>query len=201
MNEFDAWRAGYNARTFAEEMAYHNELEAKYPSQAHYNEQAARLVFEMCRPVRVVEAGAWKADLAALILAAHPQMESWTAYEICTAAIEKTVCTDSRFKYGLITTFDWFGQWLYFKYCDLFLATHFIEHLSDAHFVRLANALDTANVPYIYFEAPITDEGNTWEGYPGTHILEMGWGHIEKLLSNYAMAAIAPGCMLFTRKP
>jgi len=200
MNEFDQWRSGYNTRTFAEEMAYHNELEAKYPLQAHYNEQAARLVFEMCRPGRVVEAGAWKANLAALMLAAHPQMESWTAYEICTAAIEKTVCTDSRFRYVTPDRFDWFYSATILAGIDMVVATHFIEHISNEHFEGMAGAINAAQVPYTYFEAPITDDGNTWEGYPGTHILEMGWGHIEKLFSNYAMTAIAPGCMLFTRK-
>jgi len=201
MNEFDEWRAGYNTRTFADELAYHNELEAKYPSQAHYNEQAARLVFEICRPGRVVEAGAWKANLAALILAEHTQMESWTAYEICTAAIEKTVCKDPRFSYVTPDRFDWFSNWLKFIHFDLFLATHFIEHISNEHFEGMAGAINAAQVPALYFEAPIKDDASDWQGYPGTHILTMGWDAIKSLFPAYQVQDIAPGCKLFIRKP
>lgn len=60
MNEFDQWRAGYGTRTIGEEIAYHNELEARFPEQAHFNPMAAHTAFYTVWPSKVLEAGAWK---------------------------------------------------------------------------------------------------------------------------------------------
>jgi hypothetical protein len=199
MNEFDQWRAGYGSRTMQQEIDYHNDLERRFPHQAHYNLEAAREVFDICMPERVIEAGAWKADLAKAILAENSKIEAWTAYEISTEAIRKTVCTDFRFTYILPEKFTWFMYEQVFSGIDMFLATHFIEHLSNTDLLSLTKALRAAKVRCIYFEAPLTDEGNTWEGYEGTHMLEMGWNEIERLLPGYDEHTIAPGCKLYMK--
>jgi hypothetical protein len=199
MNEFDAWRAGYNTRTFKEEMAYHNELEARFPDQAHFNPMAAHTAFYTVWPSKVLEAGAWKGHLAKMILDTEPDIESWTAYEICTAAIEKTVCHYPEFTYTIPDRFDWFTSSHHFERFDMFIATHFIEHISDEHFGGMAAAINAAKVPALYFEAPINDDASDWEGYPGTHILTMGWDEIKSLFPAYQVQDIAPGCKLFTR--
>jgi len=199
MNEFDEWRAGYNTRTFAEEMAYHNELEARFPDQAHFNLDAALSAFNIIWPRNVLEAGAWKGHLAKEILDTEPDIESWTAYEICTAAIEKTVCHYPQFTYTIPDRFDWFYSATILTGIDMFIATHFIEHISDEHFEGMAGAINAAQVPALYFEAPIKDEPSDWEGYPGTHMLTMGWDAIKSLFPDYEVRDIAPGCKLFTR--
>jgi hypothetical protein len=199
MNEFDQWRTGYGSRTIEQEIEYHNDLERRYPDQAHYNLKAAKEAFSTCMPHQVIEAGAWKGDLAKAILSENAKIKSWTAYEICTEAIRKTVCTDSRFTYILPEKFNWFLYEQVFSDIDMFLATHFIEHLSNTDLVSLTKALRAANVRSIYFEAPLTDEGSTWEGYEGTHMLEMGWNEIERLLPGYYEHTLAPGCKLYIK--
>lgn len=138
MNEFDVWRAGYGKRTMQEEMAYHNDLEARFPDQAHFNLDAAFSVFNLIWPTNILEAGAWKGDLAKTILATYPHIEKWQAYEISTEAIAKTVCDDPRFYYTIPDRFDWFCDPAVFGGFNLFIATHFIEHISDEHFRGMA---------------------------------------------------------------
>jgi hypothetical protein len=199
MNEFDAWRAGYNTRTFADEMDYHNELEARFPEQAHFNLDAALSAFNIVWPRNVLEAGAWKGHLAKEILCSGVGVRKWVAYEISTAAIEKTVCHYPEFTYTIPKRFDWFKSSDCFERFDMFIATHFIEHISDEHFRGMAVAINAAQVPALYFEAPIKDDASDWQGYPGTHMLTMGWDAIKSLFPAYQVQDIAPGCKLFTR--
>lgn len=200
MNEFDQWRAGYNTRTLEQEIAYHNELEARFPDQAHFNLDAALSAFNIVWPRNVLEAGAWKGHLAKEILCSGIGVRKWVAYEISTAAIEKTVCHYPEFTYIIPDRFDWFTSSHHFERFDMFIATHFIEHISDEHFEGMAAAINAAQVPALYFEAPINDTPTQWDGYQGTHMLNMGWNAIKALFPDYEMRTIAPYCKLFTRK-
>jgi SAM-dependent methyltransferase len=200
MNEFDQWRAGYGTRTIGEEIAYHNELEARFPEQAHFNPMAAHTAFYTVWPSKVLEAGAWKGHLAKEILDTEPEVKKWVAYEISTAAITKTVCSYPEFSYTIPDRFDWFTSPHHFERFDMFVATHFIEHISDEHFKGMAAAINAAKVPALYFEAPINDTPTQWDGYQGTHMLNMGWAAIKMLLPEYEMRTIAPGCKLFIRQ-
>jgi hypothetical protein len=193
---FDKWREDYDRLSFAEQVAYHNELELLYPSQAHYNLDAARQAIAIANPVTVIEAGCWKADLAAEILKTNTVIEDWMGIEICTNAIEKTNCHNEHFTYCPVEKFNW---WMDIDMrCDLFIATHFCEHLSADHFADLASALDSKHV---YFEIPISEGGEAWSGYHGTHKLTLGWSHVIHIMAahGYTHTHIAQHCKLFTR--
>ena len=64
MNEFDKWREGYDNMTIDEQIAYHNELEARYPEQNHYNYDNVKEALMLCNKPIVLEFGTWKGDLA-----------------------------------------------------------------------------------------------------------------------------------------
>ena len=175
---FNEWRENYTSLTLKEQVDYHNELESKYPNQAHYDLDFALKVFDIVNPKDVTEAGGWKGDLANVMLNRY-NIESWKNIEICKNAIDNTNCKDARYSYFMPKSFDWFDSKLY---KGLFLATHFIEHLSNEHFEQLAEYC--AGVPLIYFESPLSNEGESWDGYIGTHKLNYGWDKVNEIMKS-----------------
>jgi hypothetical protein len=196
MMDFNQWRNKYDTLTFAEQVEYHNQLELLYPGQAHYDLQAAKHVIDLVNPKTVIEAGCWKADLAAEILKSNDIIEDWKGVEICTNAIKKTVCKDGRMRYREVASFTWWNNVR--MGCDLFIATHFIEHLSLQHFAELAKALKSR---FVYFEAPLSDTGEPWDGYHGTHKLPIGWNRINEIMASngYAVTNINHHCKLYAK--
>jgi hypothetical protein len=193
---FNQWRQDYDTLTFEQQQDYHDHLESLYPGQAHYDLDAAKKVFDWLQPKSVMEAGTWKADLAKEILRHHPDIYFWKGYELCPAAMKKTVCQDERFIYANLTRFDWWN--IEPIVCDLFLATHFIEHLSFEHFQQLARAL---KCKHVYFEAPLSEYGENWEGYHGTHKLPVGWQTVSDVmnLEGYKRIDISAYCKLYEK--
>lgn len=174
---FDQWRDNYNKMSLDEQIRYHNAIESQYPEQAHYTYPNVIKVLQ--DNINVLEFGSWKADLAASALKEF-NIKSWAGIEICTAAILSTKCKDERFKYILPKSFNWFETDTR-PYCDVVIATHFIEHLSNEHFESLVKYC--AGVKTIYFEAPLTNEGESWNGYIGTHKLNYGWDKVSELMA------------------
>ncbi len=134
MNEFDKWRERYDTMTIDEQITYHNELEARYPEQNHYNYDNVKEALLLCNNAVVLEFGTWKGDLAKQALQDF-NLSGWYGIEICEAAIRSTKCKEVN--YIKPTKFDWFTDKRTIK-ADIIIATHFIEHLSNDHFEQLA---------------------------------------------------------------
>ena len=174
---FNEWRNKYDQMTLSEQIDYHNVIENQYPEQAHYNYENVKHVLSD-DGIRVLEFGCWKADLAQRAISEY-LIKDWKGIEICTAAIEKTRCTAKEFSYIIPKDFNWFATTKR-PDCDVIIATHFIEHFSGEHFEQIAEYC--AGVPLIYFEAPLTDEGENWENYIGTHKLTYGWNKVNEIM-------------------
>lgn len=194
MFTFNEWRENYDKLTIEEQKDYHNYLEINYPNQAHYDLNFAIKVFDIVNPKKVTEAGGWKGNLADILLKKY-NIESWVNIELCENAIKNSVCKDERFKNINPNTFDW---WKNSFYDGFFIATHFIEHLSNDHFIQLADSLCACE--YIYFEAPITNEGEKWIDFEGTHKLELGWNDIKYILKNHEIIIENQYCKLYKLK-
>lgn len=192
IESFDHWRERYDTLTFAEQQEYHNQLEEWYPDQAHFNFEAAKYAIEKVDAYLILEAGAWKGDLCARI-EEYPIAVLWEAIELCPNAIVKT--KPEQIHYLCIKRFDWWID-MEKRDDDLFIATHFIEHLSDQHLTELLQWLD--GMPAIYFESPISEHGQEWDNYKGTHKLTFGWQKVRELLPNYDCEDINDTCKLFT---
>ena len=160
MNEFDIWRQKYESMSYEEQIEYHNDIERRFPEQAHYTYGNVKYALNMAgENLSVLEFGCWKADMAERALLEH-SIKEWVGIEICTSAIEKTRCINPKFKYIHPQDFNWFETTTRPE-CDIILATHFIEHLSNPHFESLASYCKGAK--WIYFEAPLMDVYRDWE--------------------------------------
>jgi hypothetical protein len=184
LNDFDLWRTLYSELTTEDQVEYYNLIEKHYPSQSHYTYNNVNEAIKIAQPKIVLEFGPWKGDMACRAMEEFPFIEEWTGIEICSAAIENTLCKNPKLKYIFPEKFDWFAEPRTID-ADFIVATHFIEHLSNEHFDQLINYCNGAK--YIYFEAPMSNISNNWSGYGGTHKLEYGWNKIIELMSNYTL--------------
>lgn len=194
MMTFNEWREKYNDLTTDEQFEYYNYLETQYPDQAHFDLQFAVNVFNLVKPKVITEAGGWKGDLAVEMFKRF-EIDKWSNIEICQNAIDNSKCKNSKFFNVKPKDFNWFSS---VKIEGLFIATHFIEHLSNEDFNQLASALQKSE--YVYFESPLTNEGETWVDYFGTHKLYYGWNDIKKLFPLHDVILENQICKLFKLK-
>jgi hypothetical protein len=180
MHEFDQWREKYESMTIQEQKEYHNDLELRYPEQAHYQYDNIKEVLSVLpKRANILEFGCWKADLAQQALNEYPDIFSWKGIEICQFAIDKTKCDNKKFQYIMPKEFNWF-ETTKKPDADFIVATHFIEHLSNKHFESLAKYCK--GTKHILFEAPLKEENQDWTGYLGTHKLGYGWQEVIRIM-------------------
>lgn len=175
-NVFDTWRALYSELTDAEQAEFYNDIEKKWPWQQHFHVGYFASAFTGT-PVRVLEVGGWKGELASHMLSRAPEISSWKNIEICSEAVAKTVPMPRE---GVYTThipqaFKWFESPRELD-ADVFVSAHTIEHFTDQDLWKLLMWAD--GIPLICLEAPISFGSNNWDGYGGTHILKAGWCEI-----------------------
>jgi len=171
---FDQWRENYDSMSSDEQIKFYNEIEKYYPEQKSFTLKYYDYLFANYQDVDVVEIGGWKGELADYCLKKYP-IKSWINYDITTEALNKSVCKDTRYKVKAVS-FNWMDSETIES--DVCLASHVIEHLSDNDLRKLIQCIKSK---VILFEAPIKKGLNDWTGYPGTHILKMGWDQIDTM--------------------
>lgn len=200
---FDRWRELYYDLTHEENIEFGNAMEAKYPGQASFNKDAFLSVLKtLPNSSKILEVGGWKGELAqALFHEASPKIYSWKNIDMCRAAVMKTVVSPSLpYTPVFPARFDWFRQPRE-EHFDACFSAHTIEHLTGLNVIQLIDWLK--GIPTIVFEAPISYEGQTWEGYEGTHILEFGWLRINAYMagSGYSVEKLNDWCFRYERLP
>ena len=181
--DFNKWRAEYDSYSFEKQKELNNELEKVAPNQIQHK---AEIVGEFLRKIpnaKVLEIGGWKGELAQKILSKNKNILLWHNYDICSNAIEKNVCKDTRFKGIVLTDFAWnLDIW---KDYNIVILSHIIEHIRKRELIKLFDKFK--HIKYIYIDAPLNDpyRGVEWKNYCGTHILECGWDQITEMLKNY----------------
>lgn len=180
---FEWWRANYYSITNEENIKIGRDLEERYPTQTSFNLEVIDDIFNRFVPgaADVLEVGGWKGELASKLIPKY-MVSHWLNIDMCLAAIEKTPKI-SGYAAHFPGRFDWWADTLlphFFHTYDVFVSAHTIEHLSDLHCLQLLSRI--SEIPRIILEAPIERTGQTWDGYPGTHILTIGWNVIDREL-------------------
>jgi hypothetical protein len=175
--DLDAWRDAYPTATYLEQQAFHSRIWEANPDQNHFDIEQARLAIEHVNPSIVVELGGWDGALAALMLALFP-IKQWTNHELCAEAASVGVGQHPRYSVAVLNDFYWCHDWR----CDLFVASHVIEHLTTEDLDKTIAATDT---PAIYLDAPLLDDPTPWTGTTTTHILQLGWEGVTALLDDH----------------
>lgn len=72
----------------------------------------------------------------------------------------------------------------------VYLASHFIEHIRERELLLLLKAIPQHG-RFLAFSAPLPEEGPTdWAGYHGSHILEVGWDEVGRIVERHEWAPI-----------
>lgn len=112
------------------------------------------------------------------MLARHANIAHWLNVEICAEAVEASLPTDARYEAEVPERWPWLDS--YPKFNVLFMQ-HVIEHMKFGEFTGLLDAVPDAE--WVFIQSPLEMEGRGWEGYPGCHILEVGWSDIDSLMA------------------
>lgn len=179
---WDKWRGLYYDLTEEENIQFGNDIFARYPGQASFNPAVFEPVFAGIEtPVSVLEFGGWRGELAVHCFNKFPgKIEIWHGFDMCKAAVDNSVCTGFPYIPHFPGRFDWWNgnEWPPPQGSfDVFFSAHAIEHLTDKHALELLDWVK--GTPLVVLEIPITADGQKWDGYGGTHILELGWNQIH----------------------
>lgn len=174
--DFDNWRSTYCTMTDTERREWDRWCYQHWPEQAHGSLAAIKEFLGTGEGLRVVEVGGWRGDHAAACLKALPGIASWTNIEFCFEAALARKCEDPRYQAMVPDAFRWWRRKELLE-GDVLILSHIIEHLSPFDLTGLLGVVFP--IRRIYVEAPISNEGQNWEGYLGTHTLTWGWLEVE----------------------
>lgn len=195
--DFDAWRENYLHMTYQDQQEFYDRVEAEHPHQAAFTvEYFGRFlehISESLAMIYVLEFGGWKGELARELLAIPPWIPIWCNVEICRQAVENSLFRSPHYTTLIPKNFPWNVE---LPPANVVVASHFIEHITRSDLDMLIQNLP-ASVRYVALEAPIPDEGNDidWTGYHGSHILEIGWKQVKRLLMNNGFWPIDELCI------
>jgi hypothetical protein len=182
--DWDAWRADYDTMTFADQQAFYAQVAELHPRQESFDLEKANEAFDKIggSNLIVVELGGWDGRLARDMLA-RTDIATWENWDIADLP---QVCTRENYRRELLDDYLWTTP----IDGDVFVACHTIEHLKARELQKLFAKLRTS---WVYLEAPLSDDGTDWTGYPGSHILEIGWEGVNELLSAWDYHPVHPG--------
>lgn len=182
VSDFDQWRERYDRLCYADQLEFYNQVETDHPLQHGYDiEKFSRFftkILATSGELTVLEVGGWKGELAKEALEKYEQIRQWVNYEISAEAVKKSVCNDWRYVPLIPANFVWN---IPLVEADVFISSHFIEHIRASQLEMLFNNLPSS-IKYIIIQAPLADEPTDWNGYFGTHILEVGWAGVNEML-------------------
>lgn len=176
--DFDQWRTTYGTRTLAEESAFYDKVAVEHPEQQQWKSRASFTVAALEGATSVVELGPWRGELAASVLRRVPTIDSWAGFDVCRWAVENTRCTHTAYEPVTLTDWPWATD---LPSADVFVASHVLEHLSWEHVQLLAEQF--GKYARLVLDIPIPDDSpRDWQGYNGSHMLEVSWSEVDALL-------------------
>jgi hypothetical protein len=177
--DWDAYRRDYDRMGRDEQEAFYERVYAAYPVQKHFNAEACSALLHLCRPTSVVEIGGWRGELAKDMLSRWPGIMVWHNVEICRSARQQSECTDTR--YHAVTEA---------VPADCLVTSHAIEHM---RLYEVANYLDKIEPKAAYVAAPLSEDGQTWDNYLGSHVMQEGWKDVIAMFSSRGFDILGAG--------
>jgi hypothetical protein len=178
--DWDAWRREYaEGMSVAELRDFYSRVWELHRDQRCHSKNTCAVAIAEIRPRWVLELGGWDGELGKSMLDAYPEIRRWTSVEICPEAVRATRAREDP-RLSVICPGDWWF-WERRWECDLFVASHVIEHMTAEELGRTFCAVEAYAM---YLEAPLEEHGRSWTGYAGSHILEEGWDWVDTCLGH-----------------
>ena len=204
--DWDLWRRFYDCLDWSDQVAFYAQVAALHPDQSTATQGFAHLFFEALEQdgatPSVIEIGGWDGSLAASVLASNAGIRSWLNFEVAERPVSHPACDDPRYEARIPTDYVWRLPAETFAGHDTLVASHVVEHFKLRDVTGLIERMETLR--WCYVEAPLRehDRARSWFGYPGSHVLEVGWAQLEKVFANYGFIVrepIAPHVRCFGR--
>lgn len=176
VTDWDAWRAHYPKSTFAEQQAFYAQATLDHPNQRDFDVNACDAFLLLARPFKVVEVGGFDGALADAMLRRFGGISVWWNNEISPTVVP--VALDPRYWHNTLDDWPWFID----LHGDALILSHVVEHMLSEEFEQLVESFDG---DWIYLDVPVGEEAENWDGYDGSHILEVGWGWLHEILSDH----------------
>jgi hypothetical protein len=174
--DWDAYRRDYDRMSAADQEAFYDRVWQDYPHQKFFNASACASYLASFTPTTVVEIGGWRGELAAEMLTRFPSIKHWTNVEVCRGAREASACTDPRYEYVPPTAL--------LPFADAVVSSHAIEHMLIRELVIY---LEEVRPRSVFLQAPLTEEGQAWDGYQGSHVMREGWREVRSELARLGL--------------
>lgn len=172
MKSWNEWRAQYDQLSYKEQKQFYNEAEEIYPIQIHYSGLVAQYLIHLDSPIKIMEIGGWKGNLAASVLYQNSHILQWDNYEICENCIGKKECFDPRYRIIVPADFVWK---INLPSYDLIVSTHTFEHLKA---IEIEEIIKRHRAKVYLIEVP---HGGNWHNYNGSHILPLNSDQLNAL--------------------
>ena len=199
---WNKWRALYFDLTEKENIQFGYDIFEKYPNQQSFTLSNYKLLEqEFVTSTDVLEIGGWRGELAAHILAKNPTINTWKNIDVCKAAIDAIPATnDKRLHQIYPYCFEWWVNYhpSFLSVFNYLVMAHSIEHLHHTHVDSLMQKV--AGIRTIIIEAPISEHGDNWHNYQGTHIFDKGWGYIDSIMrvQGRSIEVLNESCRIYT---
>ncbi len=186
---FNAWRANYDKIPYEKHLKIYDKIAEAFPNQNRFNSQDALNFFSNgMSHGSILEIGGWTGVLADQVLSQNPEISKWCNIEICQEAVNKSYCKKPQYEAKVLDKFLWDTEFDYTPFDILFLS-HSIEHMKTTNFIGILAEIGSQEKPikYIYIDSDLQEktEDVNWKDYYGTHILEVGWDKLNKILSEF----------------
>jgi len=108
IHEFDNYRKKYDSLSFSDKKRITRRWSKKYPEQAHFRYDYVDLWLQkyVKTPVRILEIGGWKGDLASKVLLSSMNIELWHNYDLIESDSTE-ICKDKRYNLFSLDYYVW----------------------------------------------------------------------------------------------
>ena len=178
---FDVWRENYDKMTLQDQTEFHREFYKRWTViHQHGDDRPVDEFFEMLedKPYYVLEIGGWDGAAANRVLPADGNIREWFNVEFTEEAVLAPVCHDDRYRAEVPEVWPWEAEYLGF---NVLFMQHVIEHMKFDQFKRLLGVCP--DVEWVFLQSPLDMGPHDWTGYPGCHILEVGWDAIDEFMA------------------
>lgn len=170
--DWDGWRRDYETMTFADQVAFYEQVARLHPTQEHWDDGLVRMFLETNRAKSVDEIGGWDGKLAREILSKYHRQLTWTNYDLVDVGQPDV----PGYLFRLLESWPWEAKFE----GEALILSHVVEHLSAEHLELLAASVDHR---WIYQDSPLPETTPRWSGYTGSHILTLSAGEVDALWS------------------
>jgi hypothetical protein len=178
--DWNDWRARYDDMSWQDQVDFYERVGQAHPKQQHFTAiEVLRFARELPPAAQVLEIGGWRGEMAEFVLASCPDLARWLNIEVLADALNHHVL-DKRYDVMIPNDFIW-RVGLPQGY-DALIMSHTIEHMRAVELELIIAQFDGAA---LYLEAPLDDPSQPfgWHDYPGSHILELNWDGVDRLIA------------------